>query len=163
MAEFNQPIALVWIAVAKSHLMVADQVKDINRQNPAAYLLDKMQQQRLRQVLEDENLADTHIAVPVHPWQLIQVLDNNSAENSYADDFANGTVVKLPFDSLITYATSSMRSMLLSADTPHSIKLPMGVYALNSKRYLPALKLINGEKNQAILTQARQMLSLIHI
>lgn len=162
MAEFNQPIALIWIAVAKSHLMVADQVKDINWQNPAAYLLDKMQQQRLRQVLEDENLADTHIAVPVHPWQLIQVLDNNSVENSYADDFANGTVVKLPIDSLlITYASSSMRSMLLSADTPHSIKLPIGVYALNSKRYLPALKLINGEKNQAILTQARQMDSVL--
>ncbi|MGP9689433.1 IucA/IucC family protein [Psychrobacter sp. AOP22-C1-C5] len=157
MAEFNQPIALVWVAIAKSHLMVADQVEDINRQNPAAYLLDKPQQQRLRQILEDKNLTDTHVAIPVHPWQLTQLLDNNNADNSYADDFANGTVVKLPFDSPMTYASASMRSMLLSADTPHSIKLPMGVYALNSKRYLPALKLINGEKNQAILIQARQI------
>lgn len=157
MAEFNQPIALVWVAIAKSHLMVADQVEDINRQNPSAYLLDKPQQQRLRQILEEKNLTDTHVAIPVHPWQLTQLLDNNRADNSYADDFANGTVVKLPFDSPMTYASASMRSMLLSANTPHSIKLPMGVYALNSKRYLPALKLINGEKNQAILMQARQI------
>ncbi|WP_161626695.1 IucA/IucC family protein [Psychrobacter aquaticus] len=157
MAEFNQPIALVWVAIAKSHIMVADQVEDINRQNPAAYLLDEPQQQRLRQVLEEKNLTDTHVAIPVHPWQLTQLFDNNRADNSYADDFANGTVVKLPFDSPMTYASASMRSMLLSADTPHSIKLPIGVYALNSKRYLPALKLINGEKNQAILMQARQI------
>ncbi|WP_201595575.1 IucA/IucC family protein [Psychrobacter vallis] len=168
MAEFNQPIALVWVAVAKSHLMMSAQVKDISHQNPAAYLLDKTQQQQLRQILVDRNLIDTHVAIPVHPWQLAQVIDpsnNNSCDNdasnhdadSYAKDLADGTVIKLVFNAPITYASASMRSMLLSADTPYSIKLPIRVYALNSKRYLPALKLINGEKNQAILMQARQI------
>lgn len=168
MAEFNQPIALVWVAVAKSHLMVADQVTDISQQYPAAYLLDKAQQKRLTEEMAEHHLSDTHMAIPVHPWQLAQVIDpsnNNSCDNSasnhdagsYANDLANGTVVKLSFNAPITYASASMRSMLLSADTPYSIKLPIGVYALNSKRYLPALKLINGEKNQAILMQARQI------
>ena len=157
MAEFNQPIALAWVAVAKSHIMVADQVKDINRQNPATYLLDKAQQQRLEKEMQDHMLIGTHVAIPVHPWQMIQVISNNYIDNSYTEDLNNGTVVKLTFNTPITYASSSMRSMLLSANTPHSIKLPIGIYALNSKRYLPALKLINGEKNQAILMQARQI------
>lgn len=151
MAEFNQSIKLVWVAIAKSHVMVAECVEDTATQNPAAYLLDKNQQQKLLQELQDKNLADTHIAIPVHPWQMTHVVDD-----IYADDLANGTVVILTFDELTTYASSSMRSMLIDADTPNSIKLPIGVYALNSKRYLPALKLINGEKNQAILRQARQ-------
>jgi len=151
MAEFNQPVDLVWVAIAKSHVMVADNVKNTTTQNPAAYLLDKAQQQQLMQELQDKNLTDTHIAIPVHPWQMTHVIDD-----MYADDIANGTVVALQFSGLTTYASSSMRSMLLNDDTANSIKLPLGVYALNSKRYLPALKLVNGEKNQAILMEARQ-------
>ena len=150
MAEFNQPITLVWVAIAKSHVMVAEHVKDMTIKNPAAYLLDATQQQSLMRELDDKGITDTHIAMPVHPWQMTHVVDD-----MYADDLANGTVVALKFDKLITYASSSMRSMLIDADTPNSIKLPIGIYALNSKRYLPALKLINGEKNQSILMQAR--------
>lgn len=152
MAEFNQPIELVWVAIAKSHVMVAEHVQDTTTQNPAKYLLETTQQQKLMRELDDKGIADTHIAMPVHPWQMTHVVDD-----MYADDLANGTVVALKFDELITYASSSMRSMLIDADTPNSIKLPIGVYALNSKRYLPALKLINGEKNQAILMQARTL------
>ncbi|MFT5429006.1 MAG: siderophore synthetase component [Psychrobacter glaciei] len=152
MAEFNQPITLVWVAIAKSHIMVAEHVQDTIRQNPATYLLDATQQQSLMRELDDIGITDTHIAMPVHPWQMTHVIDE-----MYADDLANGTVIALKFDALITYASSSMRSMLIDADTPNSIKLPIGVYALNSKRYLPALKLINGEKNQAILMQARTL------
>ncbi|WP_010197382.1 IucA/IucC family protein [Psychrobacter sp. PAMC 21119] len=152
MAEFNQSITLVWVAIAKSHVMVAEHVQDMTTQNPAAYLLDTTQQQILMRELDDKGIADTHIAMPVHPWQMTHVIDE-----MYADDLANGTVVALTFEVLITYASSSMRSMLIDADTPNSIKLPIGVYALNSKRYLPALKLINGEKNQAILMQARTL------
>ena len=152
MAEFNQPIKLVWVAIANSHVMVAEHVQDTTTQNPAKYLLDTTQQQKLMRELDDKGIADTHIAMPVHPWQMAHVIDE-----MYADDLANGTVVALTFDALITYASSSMRSMLIDADTPNSIKLPIGVYALNSKRYLPALKLINGEKNQAILMQARTL------
>ncbi|CAM3484397.1 hypothetical protein GCM10016272_08180 [Psychrobacter glaciei] len=156
MAEFNQPITLVWAAIAKSHVMVAEHVKDMTIKNPAAYLLDATQQRKLMRELDDKGIADTHIAMPVHPWQMTHVIDD-----MYADDLANGTVVALTFEALITYASSSMRSMLIDADTPNSIKLPIGVYALNSKRYLPALKLINGEKNQAILMQARTIDSVL--
>ncbi|MBH0065203.1 IucA/IucC family protein [Psychrobacter sp. SZ93C1] len=152
MAEFNQPITLVWAAIAKSHIMVAEHIQDTTTQNPAKYLLDTTQQQKLMRELDDKGITQTHIAMPVHPWQMTHVVDD-----IYADDLANGTVVALTFDALITYASSSMRSMLIDADTPNSIKLPIGVYALNSKRYLPALKLINGEKNQAILMQARTL------
>jgi len=152
MAEFNQPIKLVWVAIANSHIMVAEHIQDTATRNPATYLLDTTQQQRLAKELDDKGIADTHIAMPVHPWQMIHVVDD-----IYAEDLANGTVVALKFDALITYASSSMRSMLIDTNTPNSIKLPIGVYALNSKRYLPALKMINGEKNKAILMQARTL------
>ena len=149
MAEFNQPIKLTWLAVAKTHLMVADAIEDIKQQSPANYLLDDVQYQVMQQELAKKSLNDTHIAIPVLPWQVTHVL-----KEFFAEDLAIGTVTQLEFNDYVTYASSSMRSMLSMSNNPNSIKLPMGVHALNSKRYLPALKLINGEKNQAILTQA---------
>ena len=149
MAEFHQPIFLNWVAVARSHIMCADAVQDW-ADTPAYYLLNEDMQALLIAEMQDRGLAQTHIALPVHPWQLKHELPTH-----YADDMAAGTVVVLNFAALPTYASASLRSMLLSDVTPHSIKLPLGVYALNSKRYLPALKLINGEKNQALLTQAK--------
>lgn len=152
LAEFNQPMKLVWVAIAKSHLMVAAHVIDLAAQNPAAYFLDEGQQQQLTQELTAKRIAETHVALPVHPWQMTHVVDD-----MYADELADGTVVILDFEALTAYASSSMRSLLIDTDTPNSIKLPIGVHALNSKRYLPVLKLINGEKNQAILMQARDI------
>lgn len=81
MAEFNQPIKLVWVAIANSHIMVAEHVKNTATQNPATYLLDTTQQQSLMRELDDKGIADTHIAMPVHPWQMIHVVDD-----IYADD-----------------------------------------------------------------------------
>ncbi|GAA0314235.1 IucA/IucC family protein [Psychrobacter aestuarii] len=149
MAEFHQPIFLNWVAVARSHIMCADAVQDMS-DTPAHYVLNEDMQALLTAEMQDRGLDETHIALPVHPWQLKHELPAH-----YADDMAAGTVVVLNFAALPTYASASLRSMLLSDVTPHSIKLPLGVYALNSKRYLPALKLINGEKNQALLTQAK--------
>lgn len=149
MAEFHQPIFLNWLAVARSHMMCADAVQG-RADTPDHYLLNEDMQALLIAEMQDKGLAQTHIALPVHPWQLKHELPAH-----YADDMTAGTVVVLNFAALPTYASASLRSMLLSDVTPHSIKLPLGVYALNSKRYLPALKLINGEKNQALLTQAK--------
>lgn len=82
MAEFNQPIALAWVAVAKTHLMVADQVEDIDQQNPAAYLLDELSQKKLAEEMVGRHLSDTHVALPVHPWQLIQLSKGGFATDS---------------------------------------------------------------------------------
>lgn len=151
MAEFNQPIYFAWYAVAKTHLMVSDIVSDTDQQNPAKYLLTPDQQIDIQQEMDEKELTATHVAIPVHPWQVDNVLPD-----MFADDLETGVVVKLSYNEASCFATSSMRSMLLPRDTPHSIKLPMGVYALNSKRYLPGLKLVNGEKNQAILMEAKK-------
>lgn len=152
MAEFSEPIYLNWVAVDKKHLMFStllDQIELIK--TPAQYLLNPHQQQNLQQELQARGIDDSHIAIPVHPWQMAYEIDE-----FFRDDLSNKTVVKLRFCQLVSHASSSMRSMLLCADTPYSIKLPLGIYALNSKRYLPALKLINAEKNQALLSCAQQ-------
>lgn len=149
MAEFNHTVDLVWVALAKTHLMTADAVEDIEQQNPASYLLNPSQYQALQQELKDKDLAGSHVAIPLHPWQSKHVLNE-----FFAEDLASGVLVQLNFTEYTSYASSSLRSMLPVDANCHSIKLPMGIHALNSKRYLPALKLINGEKNQAILMQA---------
>lgn len=152
MAEFSRPIVLVWYAVAKTHLIYSDVIINVDRQNPVNYLLSDQQRLELNRELSKKKIQVSHIAIPVHPWQEEHVISD-----IYTEELLNGIVVKLDFNQSETWASSSMRSMLFNQDTPHSVKLPLGVYALNSKRYLPSLKLINGEKNQEILVQAREL------
>lgn len=161
MAEFDQPIYLNWVAVDKTHLMLSELLEKNNQRQdssyietalqPAHYLLNESQKQTLEQELQARGVASSHIAIPIHPWQMTHELDA-----FFQNDLANKTVVKLRFNQLVSHGSASMRSMLFCSNTPYSIKLPLGVYALNSKRYLPALKLINAEKNQALLVQACQ-------
>ncbi|WP_227429415.1 IucA/IucC family protein [Psychrobacter sp. I-STPA6b] len=173
MAEYKKPVTLAWLAVAKTHLMTSDMVYSPTSANmiakisdigdtasdtqtqqiscPASRLLTAKEQQALHLEMQQKNLLDSHIAIPVHPWQL-----SHAIPQAYDKDLADGTVVILDFAQMTCFATSSMRSMLLPFASPYSVKLPIGIHALNSKRYLPALKLINGEKNQAILMQALQ-------
>ncbi len=151
MAEFNKPVTLHWYAVAKTHLMLSATSENIEMDNPAQYLLSEDELIDLNNELSQLNIIHSHIAIPVHPWQVTEIIPE-----MFAEDLENGTVVKLAFAKLNTWASSSIRSMFLQANTPYSIKLPLGIYALNSKRYLPALKSINGEKNQAILLKALQ-------
>lgn len=160
MAEFDQPIYLNWVAVNKSHLMISEQLEHIQTTTdqetktalqPAHYLLNDQQKKILAQELHALGIAGSHTAIPIHPWQMAHELNA-----FFEDDLANKTVVKLCFNQLVSHASASMRSMLFCRNTAYSIKLPLGVHALNSKRYLPILKLINAEKNQALLVQACQ-------
>lgn len=53
------------------------------------------------------------------------------------------------------YASASMRSLLSKNVLEESLKLPIGIKALGSLRFLPIVKMINGEKNQKLLQQAK--------
>ncbi|WP_459623210.1 IucA/IucC family protein [Dickeya oryzae] len=155
-AEFAAPVALNWVAVAKDKLQCGDGIHDTADQYPAHYLLPQAEQATLQQELATRGIADTHIALPVHPWQFDHIL-----ETQLGEAFRNGDCQRLDFRAARYLPTSSLRSMTPCFASADYLKLPMAVYSLGASRYLPAVKMINGGLSEALLRQARDKDSVL--
>jgi siderophore synthetase component len=145
-AEFARPVALNWVAVDRTLLQCGDGVGDLAQCYPARYLLPEPLQARLAGEMQARGLADSHIALPVHPWQWEHVLDKQLGEV-----FAKGDCRRLSFNEGDFFATSSLRSMTPCFDSADYLKLPMAIHSLGASRYLPAVKMINGGLSEALL------------
>ena len=145
-AEFDQPIALRWVALPRDRMVLGKGV--VNQDEPADYILDVAQQQRLRDEMTRRGL-NNHIAIPVLAWQL----DNGLPEDLQRDGIA-GHWVPLDFQGPEMKSTSSVRSLAPLDDSPNYLKLPMSVYSLGSSRYLPAVKMMNGVIAENLLRRA---------
>lgn len=150
-AEFDQPLALNWVAVAKGSLTFGDGVDGLDSCQPAHYILDTEQRADLDAELRALGLADSHVALPVHPWQLERVLPAQ-----LGGAFERGDCQRLNFQKGRFNPTSSLRSLACAAAPADHIKLPMAVYSLGASRYLPAVKMINGGLSEALLRQGRE-------
>ncbi len=150
-AEFDQPLALNWVAVAKSCLTFGAGIEALARCQPAQFILEPEQHAKLDAELRTLGIADSHVALPVHPWQLEQVLP---AQLGAA--FERGECRRLSFQEGRFNPTSSLRSLACAAAPADHIKLPMAVYSLGASRYLPAVKMINGGLSEALLRQGRE-------
>ncbi len=150
-AEFAQPVALNWVAVAADLLQCGSGVVDPRHNPPAHYLLPADLQAELAAEMRAKGLETSHIALPVHPWQLEQVLPVQ-----LGDAFARGDCQRLAFSAAEVYATSSLRSMTPCFASADYLKLPMAIYSLGASRYLPAVKMINGGLSERLLRQALQ-------
>lgn len=148
MAEFCNKISLNWVAIPKQKIMVGSGVKQFESQKPADYFLSAVEQASLIKELEDLNIANSHIAIPVHPWQLTFI-----TRNILKEALEKGDYQVLSFQSSPYFATSSLRSMSPSTGSPYYLKLPMSIYSLASSRFLPALKMINGQKSEALMRE----------
>ncbi|WP_407310649.1 IucA/IucC family protein [Pseudomonas sp. nanlin1] len=148
-AEFAQPVALNWVAVAAELLQCGSGVVDPRHNPPAHYLLPANLQAELTAEMRAKGLEDSHIALPVHPWQLAQVLPVQLGAA-----FAQGDCQRLAFSAAEVYATSSLRSMTPCFASADYLKLPMAIYSLGASRYLPAVKMINGGLSERLLRQA---------
>lgn len=148
LAEFSHPITLNWIAIRNDKLMVGQGVDDEKNQRPMHYFLDIIEQAGLVQELIDRKIADTHVAIPVHPWQL-----DNVIQELLPEAFAQQECIVLDFKSKPFYATSSLRSMAPISESANYLKLPMSVFSLASSRFLPAIKMINGQKSEKLFRQ----------
>ncbi|WP_312049765.1 IucA/IucC family protein [Acinetobacter courvalinii] len=149
--EFAQELSIHWVAVHKDKMMFGAGIEDIFTQQPSQIFINRAERYQLKQEMFQRGLSETHIAMPVHPWQFQHLF-----QQFFAEDIASGICQPLSFISTGMYASASMRS-LLSEDIPQqSLKLPIGIKALGSLRFLPIVKMINGEKNQKLLQQARQ-------
>lgn len=149
--EFAQELCIHWIAVHKDKMMFGRGVVDIFTQQPSQIIINRAERYQLKQEMFQRGLSETHIAMPIHPWQFQHLF-----HQFYAEDVATGICQPLRFISQGMYASASMRSLLSEEIPQESLKLPIGIKALGSLRFLPIVKMINGEKNQKLLQQAQQ-------
>lgn len=148
--EFAQELNIHWVAVHKDKMMFGAGVEDIFRQQPSQIFINRAERYQLKQEMFQRGLSETHIAMPVHPWQFQHLF-----QQFFAEDIAAGICQPLNFVSKGMYASASMRSLLSEEIPQESLKLPIGIKALGSLRFLPIVKMINGEKNQKLLRQAQ--------
>ncbi|WP_084011476.1 IucA/IucC family protein [Paenibacillus kribbensis] len=172
-AEFGQDITLSWVALCKDAIMTGAGITqgphfagteaeatateaelDIQRpydgQQPDDLLLSSSERQLVEQEMQERGLSADYIAIPVHPWQLTYMLP----QHLHAEQ-ADKVWVPLDVKAGTFQATSSVRSLSPKDGGPNYVKLPLGVFSLGASRYLPAVKLINGDRGQALLQQAK--------
>jgi siderophore synthetase component len=137
------------VAVNKSSLLCGDKISKLDQLTPAQFILSKQQQQVLQQEMQHQGIASSHIALPVHPWQL-----QNALPTILACAFQTGTCQILNYQGGTFLSTSSVRSLAPKSDSEHYLKLPMDIYSLGSCRDLPARKMTNGDRGEQLLKQA---------
>lgn len=150
-AEFGESITLNWVAIRKDWLRKGTELNDAQPYSPKDFLLPPAQQVILDAELHKKKINDSHTALPVHPWQYENVLEQQLGEH-----FSSDTCIRLDYSSSNFFATSSLRSMTPCFDSCDHLKLPMAVYSLGASRYLPAVKMINGELSESLLKQAQK-------
>ncbi|MEQ5858454.1 AcsA protein [Halomonas sp. EF61] len=169
MAEFANPVELYWVAVARHRLThgvgvgalaAGAESGDIRAASgdikaPADWLLAAEERQALADEMRAKGIADSHLALPVHPWQ-----HDHALPKWLAEDFAAGHCITLEARAGRWWPTSSLRSLLPAAPSSdgaaHSLKLPMAIHSLGASRYLPAVKMINGDLSARLLEEAQQ-------
>jgi staphyloferrin B synthase len=172
-AEFGQDITLSWVALRKDALMTgvgitqgphfagtetkapaaeaeADMRRSYAGQQPDDLLLSSSERQLVEREMQERGLSADYIAIPVHPWQLTHMLP----QHLHAEQ-ADKVWIPLDAKAGTFQATSSVRSLSPKDGGPNYVKLPLGVFSLGASRYLPAVKLINGDRGQALLQQAK--------
>ncbi|OXM84178.1 IucA/IucC family protein [Paenibacillus rigui] len=154
-AESGQPVTLQWIAVQRQHLLHSGGLREAELASitcPADLLLSSEERSLLREAMQRLELPEEqYIALPVHPWQLAVILPKLLASELAAGDF-----VPLHAAAGAYYATSSARSLAPAGGGAAHVKLPLGIVSLGAVRYLPAVHMMNGERGQRLLEQARQ-------
>lgn len=151
MAEFNQPIQLRWVAL-KTSCMITGAGVDGSCAAPLRWLASDANCQALEQEMTQKGLIHTHTALPVHPWQHEHALPHWLQAAFNAGDCVSLTSVTEPW-----LATSSLRSLAPTTASPHFLKLPMAIHSLGASRYLPAVKMFNGDLSARLLQQAKQL------
>ncbi|MBS8271381.1 hypothetical protein DYI26_22105, partial [Halomonas litopenaei] len=129
--------------------------ESVHLEQPADWLLAPEERQALADEMLAKGIADSHLALPVHPWQ-----HDHALPKWLAEDFAAGHCITLEASAGRWWPTSSLRSLLPAAPSSdgaaHSLKLPMAIHSLGASRYLPAVKMINGDLSARLLEEARQ-------
>ncbi|HEY0737839.1 MAG TPA: IucA/IucC family protein [Herpetosiphonaceae bacterium] len=132
---------LDWLAVRRDHIQGGAEL------SIAETILDDEDRERLRASYAAAGIAgDDYVALPVHPWQMAQVLPT-----LYAAELRDRVCVPLALNLGSFAATSSARSLVpLGDDSPH-VKVPLGISALGALRVLPPRYQRNAARSQSLL------------
>lgn len=149
--EFSQPIRLNWVAIKKEKLVFGQDVTQLKIHQPSKIFLSSEESLQLQQELNQKGVSDDYLVLPMHAWQFEHVL-----ADQFKPELDEQVIVPLQFQSADLYASSSLRSLLSETKPQDSLKLPLAVKSLGSLRFLPIVKMINGQKNQKILQVAKQ-------
>ncbi|WP_199271886.1 IucA/IucC family protein [Pseudoduganella flava] len=149
MAEFGREVPLRWVAVRADSVACGNGVDDPRETRPERFLLDDGERQALHAEMAARGIGASHVALPVHPWQLAHVLPK-----MLPAELADGTCVPLDFAHGGFVPTSSVRSLAPVSSSHHHLKLPLGIHSLGASRYLPAIKMINGQRSESLLRRA---------
>ncbi|MGB8957015.1 MAG: IucA/IucC family protein [Tumebacillaceae bacterium] len=145
--EFGEEIALDWVAVRRTHIRHGEQAGEI-----APSVLSVQDQLRLEVAMAKAGAsARTHMAMPVHPWQMEYALPG-----VYAKEIEQGIVVPLGLSAGRFAATSSLRALAPLPEGKFHVKVPIGIFSLAALRILPLRYLQNAERAQAVLQQVIQ-------
>ena len=150
MAEFGAELTLDWVAVAREDLMLGAGADP--SLPPAASLLDRDQLAALDAEMARRRLADSHVALPAHPWQRAHALPRQLDAA-----IAAGRCVPLDVAAGRFAPTSSIRSLMPVAPGARQLKLPLAIHSLAASRYLPAVKMINGQRSERLLHEAMRL------
>lgn len=156
MAEFGKEVPLRWVAIARGDIATGNGVDDPFDSRPEHFLLTEPQQAALQQEMQRRGIAGSHVAVPVHPWQLRRILPA-----MLGAELRDGVCIPLDFQNGGFLPTSSVRSLAPTSGSHHYLKLPLGIYSLGASRYLPAIKMINGQRSESLLRQAMTLDSVL--
>jgi siderophore synthetase component len=142
--ECGAELTLQWIALRRDHVLTQTQGGPLER------LLTPVEQAQVHSAMEQAGLAaHDYLALPIHPWQLAQVLPGELAPEIEA-----GICVPLEVAAGRYCPSSSLRSLAPAVQQGPHVKLPVSVESLGAIRSLPALYLQNGEKGQRLLAEA---------
>lgn len=142
----QQPLGLSWVAVRRDRLRRgtgsgSDRLHEL--------LLGETDRQYLVAAVQRTGLhIEEFQPLPVHPWQLDQVLPI-----VYAAELAAGDVVPLVRELGRFHPTASLRTLATAPETRLHVKLPLGVATLGATRLLPPRYLDNGERAQRTMQQ----------
>ncbi len=131
--EFNQNIALNWIAVHQDLVDIAflgtTAINEMYRHHLQAEELAKFKKQLREQIEEDE---EAYIFLPVHPWQY-----TNIVPKVFFKQITDNTIVLLGKSSSLYRAQQSIRS-LSNRHCPQAtyLKLPLNIINTSTNRIL---------------------------
>jgi staphyloferrin B synthase len=140
--EYGRTVTLEWVAVHKEWVQ---QSQEAGLTTPAALLLSQADHVHLNHILVAHRL-ESHIPIPVHPWQAAHGLRQLFAKEIGANIVR---VLDAPLGEFVP--TSSIRTLAPVTGNGYHVKLPLAIGSLGALRILPPHYLHNGEQAQSYL------------
>lgn len=131
--EFDAPIQLFWLAAARNHCQLA-LAHDLTEPALLAECLGTGERHNLLAAMSDAGISlDTHMLLPVHPWQWQSMI-----VSQYASEIAAGRLVPLGCFGDTYIAQQSLRTLANQVrGYAHHVKLPLTVLNTSAWRGVP--------------------------